>query len=763
MKKYISYFLLTIVSLYNCNIFSQSDTTKYKWPYEPMNLQRNVGGAFGEYRSTSPEGHYHNGVDISGAAGTAILAVLPGTVSAAFDDPSEISNSFVRVTSVLNNKIKNITYFHTRPVVSVGQTVSEGQQISTVAVDHVHLIDYRLTNSSSEFDAINALRPDGGISIYQDNWKPHIRFVRFLLDNSTQELSPASLGDKVDIIAHVEEVNGTSAASQNNGTYKIGYKILSADKKSVVFNPPDNGLRFKYYNKPDNSYVNINYYQPESNTSRHVYLVTNGQGASAVESTQAVTNNYWNTSLLPFGNYTVLVFTEDVRGNVDSVFVPVTTIDIDLIPPAAPTLKSVIKDSTDYFTISWVNPPDTDLKGFRLYFSLTGNGYQLRDNETVLNNNLNEKTYFYNLMSPLYLKLNAVDSAGNESIESDTYGIKISNDNKKVLIVDGFDRVGGGGSWQKPYHDFLIKYGEVLKTGFESCSNEQIIQNSIDLKNYQMVIWILGDESTADETFNFFEREKVADYLEAGGNLFISGSEIAWDLSGASSATAEEKLFLNNFLKAKYIADDSNINVIISTGVQPFTNLNFSYGITSQGSPYFEDFPDVIDTVNGSIPIFSYDGGGTAGIAFSGKFNNSNNIAKLIYLAFPFETIPSKEIRAQIMDDVLSYFDILNPTSVKEKNIKLDNFFIWQNFPNPFNPTTKIRYNIPSIVNKLVSKVKLSVYDILGREVAVLVNEEQPAGNYEVTFDASNLSSGVYIYKIIAGNFTKSMKMLLLK
>ncbi len=81
-----------------------------------------------------------------------------------------------------------------------------------------------------------------------------------------------------------------------------------------------------------------------------------------------------------------------------------------------------------------------------------------------------------------------------------------------------------------------------------------------------------------------------------------------------------------------------------------------------------------------------------------------------------------------------------------------------QNYPNPFNPSTTIRYQIPQD-----GIVTLKIYDILGSEVATLVNEQKAAGKYEVNFNASSLASGVYIYKIQAGSFTNSKKMLLIK
>jgi len=80
------------------------------------------------------------------------------------------------------------------------------------------------------------------------------------------------------------------------------------------------------------------------------------------------------------------------------------------------------------------------------------------------------------------------------------------------------------------------------------------------------------------------------------------------------------------------------------------------------------------------------------------------------------------------------------------------------NFPNPFNPTTVINYQLPES-----GMVTLKVYDLLGKEVATLVNESKNAGYYNVNFDASKLTSGIYIYTIQANNFIKSNKMLLLR
>jgi len=85
-------------------------------------------------------------------------------------------------------------------------------------------------------------------------------------------------------------------------------------------------------------------------------------------------------------------------------------------------------------------------------------------------------------------------------------------------------------------------------------------------------------------------------------------------------------------------------------------------------------------------------------------------------------------------------------------------FSLRQNFPNPFNPTTKISYEIPKVIN-----VRLTVFDILGREVQTLVNESKQPGKYQAVFNATNLASGVYLYRLQAGNFVETRKLLLLR
>ena len=110
------------------------------------------------------------------------------------------------------------------------------------------------------------------------------------------------------------------------------------------------------------------------------------------------------------------------------------------------------------------------------------------------------------------------------------------------------------------------------------------------------------------------------------------------------------------------------------------------------------------------------------------------------------------------LDNALEYFfPYLSTDVVMEESVPKE-FILAQNYPNPFNPSTTIKYSIPH-----QSNVILKIYDVLGKEIETLVNEEKTVGNYQVEFDASSFSSGVYFYQLRAGEFVQTKKMLLLK
>ncbi|RPI72583.1 MAG: T9SS C-terminal target domain-containing protein, partial [Ignavibacteriales bacterium] len=110
-------------------------------------------------------------------------------------------------------------------------------------------------------------------------------------------------------------------------------------------------------------------------------------------------------------------------------------------------------------------------------------------------------------------------------------------------------------------------------------------------------------------------------------------------------------------------------------------------------------------------------------------------------------------------------YEFSGTTEVNEETIA-EGFKLFQNYQNPFNPITKIKFNIPGIIESekmQIQFVTLKVYDVLGNEVGTIINEEKHPGEYELVFDGSNLTSGTYFYRLTFGNFSETKKLLLIK
>ena len=177
---------------------------------------------------------------------------------------------------------------------------------------------------------------------------------------------------------------------------------------------------------------------------------------------------------------------------------------------------------------------------------------------------------------------------------------------------------------------------------------------------------------------------------------------------------------------ARNLTQSSDLAIYFDCGKQDFPWYNFN-----------KSFPDSLDKFGLTYQFKSYNGG------HSDQWPNR----------FP--------IALKFLDSVMNKRTTFVDNS-QNKNIP-QKFILYQNYPNPFNPNTKIKFSIPSMGTSLMKFVQIKVYDILGREVATLVNEEKKAGNYEVDFNANKLSSGTYFYQLKAGNIISTKKMLLAK
>jgi hypothetical protein len=434
--------------------------------------------------------------------------------------------------------------------------------------------------------------------------------------------------------------------------------------------------------------------------------------------------------------------------NVLEEFVRDTNLVFTPDPPILQYVKGYKRNSSGELEIKWTHLFPNEIIGYRLYLSkdsinfsnqpLLNEDYLTKDSTSITISNLeNDRIYF--------VKITAVNSNGMESISSDVYSASTGN-RKRYLVVDGFDRTSG--SYSQPFHAFNEFYASgifLANRDVDATANEAIISNQISLNDYDGVFWFLGDESTANKTFNGSEQLILMNYLKNGGKLFVTGSEIAYELSSSAPT------FLSNFLKARYIADNSGSLQVYSNGTV-IRNLPSDINL---GVVYPEDWPDAIEPINGSQTCLLYRNQKIGGIYFTGLFPDGTASGKLVYLSFALETTNNKVSKNILIEDVIKFFE--GTTEVEFNPFNDLNFFVSEAFPNPFNSFTKINVKLPE--NGLV---KIQLFNILGEkikdETKFLIK-----GNNEILINSENLNSGIYLLKIDYQNNFKTIKLNLIK
>lgn len=264
-----------------------------------------------------------------------------------------------------------------------------------------------------------------------------------------------------------------------------------------------------------------------------------------------------------------------------------------------------------------------------------------------------------------YYKVSVVGSSG-ESKGSRIYGAQAGT-NSPVLIVDGDDR------WQflpaeNPSitnHSFAAIAGRsVSGVAFDTVNHDAVIDGTVALSNYTAVVWLMGEESTVDESFSTTEQALVTDYLNNGGNLFVSGAEVGWDLDRASGPTTADRNFYRNVLRAAYSTDDANTYAFAASASGIFSNNAASGFDNGTKGTYNVDFPDVLVPTNGSIVALTYSGGtgGAAAVQYDGSLGGG----RVMNWGFPFESITNSAARDAYMSDVLRFFNVLPPPALKQ-------------------------------------------------------------------------------------------------
>lgn len=425
--------------------------------------------------------------------------------------------------------------------------------------------------------------------------------------------------------------------------------------------------------------------------------------------------------------------------------------------PGKPGSFGVIPGGNNSLILKIRNDPDAEY--YLVQTSTNGiiysSPFQISPSDPVITG-LNPGTVYF-------LKIKAGNQTGESPWSEVLAGVTTSVTNPPLLIVNGFDRASAGNTY-----DFVRQHSAAaFNSGVVFCTatNEAVTDSLFRLLDFQAVDYILGEESTVDETFSTAEQTVVSNYLKAGGKLFVSGSEIAWDLD--SKGSTADKNFIWNFLKTKYAADAPNnasntwysVSPVAGSFLAPMNPFSFDNG--THGT-YNVDWPDVLFESGGSTGVSGYTNFNTAsgfsGTAFSGTFTGGTAPGKVAVFGFPFESVYPEAARNLFMRLILQYFDIPVSVAGDEDSNTPSEFSLSENFPNPFNPSTTLEYSIP-----FASNISLTVYNVIGEKVRVLADEFMQPGKYRVAFDAAGLPSGVYLCRMEGAGFTAVVKMVLAK
>lgn len=336
-----------------------------------------------------------------------------------------------------------------------------------------------------------------------------------------------------------------------------------------------------------------------------------------------------------------------------------------------PPVGLVVKWQEPNVAISWAEPPfdngglaGNQATGYRVYLGRTGKGAQ-NAMETTSTSITIPQSQLPVSQGVNYVRVSAVN-AGGESFPTETLAFS-TDSGPRALIVNGFDRLDkyanipesyyGGGTIYRGYlnqmnsYDYVIAHARALHYAgvpFDSTSNEAVIDGSVDLAEYEVVVWIVGEDSYSVESLNDDEQDMLAGYLDSGGALFISGSEIAWDLWYLGSTS--DQSFFTDYLRAQYQADSSGTGNVTAdpsglfSGITPFNFDYMDYMI------YAANWPDCISAVPGGYTDLVY-----TSTSYGAAIVDDTGVFKLIYLGFPFETIFDPSIQNQLMSAAMGF------------------------------------------------------------------------------------------------------------
>ncbi|MBK8983681.1 MAG: SBBP repeat-containing protein [Ignavibacteria bacterium] len=347
----------------------------------------------------------------------------------------------------------------------------------------------------------------------------------------------------------------------------------------------------------------------------------------------------------------------------------------------------------------------------------------------------------------------ALDESGNIYVSGSTFEAATINDYLIIKYSSAGDEL-----WHKTYNGTANGNDNMTSIAADVSGNAVITGTSVGAGSGLDIVTIkyspsgdvIWERWFTTSTVNIEEGKAItSDNL---GNIFVTGTSTgfstSYDYMTIMYSTAGDLIWSknyngpgsNNFDEPRSIAADNNGNVYVA-------------GL-SQGTGTMDD-----------IVIVKYNYSGNE--VWVNRFNSAadrNDVANNISLDNSGNIIVSGLISGVTSGtdfSVVKFSIITNVLSVSNETPSA--YSLSQNYPNPFNPSTNIRFDILQDDQSHANDVRLSVYDILGKQVAVLVNEKLSSGSFEVQFDASDLAGGIYFYRLETAEFTDTKSMLLLK
>jgi uncharacterized lipoprotein YddW (UPF0748 family)/N-acetylmuramoyl-L-alanine amidase len=431
---------------------------------------------------------------------------------------------------------------------------------------------------------------------------------------------------------------------------------------------------YKYGYKSSNFEPN-NYDHGEEVNQAKVTLSRDGVEI-AMQYTDRAYDGYFFFDMLEEGDYTVKVEKEGMPTKTEVVTVVKGSMSKkDFVFDKSPVVEN--SNAVEFVYVGqadnggsgvsakWMKSKIDGLVGYKLYWSSDLVDWNLVADETTLTTdlpilrnlisvNIEDKSDFIDVPTSeaKYFKVVAVGSV--TSSDSDIYVKSNLSGTKKVLIADAFQSKTGevkvDESIARGYLNSLSKISSI--GSITTINTDRIWESNVDINKYDIIVWVLANEKTEDENFSLKETLYAKRFLEQGGQIIVSGSDIGYDMIINGKRNSEQN-FYTDYIKAKCSADYSG-----STGTGVGVEDTYLEGVNLSFSSDPLIFPtDEITPWGGSEVILKDENGKDVAVAYSGVYGNSIVVGKLTYFAFPLETLSQTQLD-QVMSKTFDYFDV---------------------------------------------------------------------------------------------------------